>query len=47
MRGPPEGVAEHGAVEHGASFETFFDTEGHACSGRFASLPATEGRLRS
>jgi RNA polymerase sigma-70 factor (ECF subfamily) len=27
MRGRPEGVAEHGAVEHGASFETFFDTE--------------------
>jgi RNA polymerase sigma-70 factor, ECF subfamily len=27
MKGRPEGVAEHGAVEHGASFETFFDTE--------------------
>jgi RNA polymerase sigma-70 factor (ECF subfamily) len=27
MRGQPEGVAELGAVEHGASFETFFDAE--------------------
>jgi RNA polymerase sigma factor (sigma-70 family) len=27
MRGRPEGVAEHGAVEHSASFETFFDAE--------------------
>ena len=27
MRERPEGVTEHGAVEHVATFETFFDTE--------------------